>query len=216
MLTGRQALAHAIDELAPSNVADFRKLTLWGSSNPRFDGRFVDTGWTACHAWRVLDNGRQSSSYGCLNSFTPVLVWVPTPLARSTDREGSGPQTLLKDLAHAYRDVRVPSHLDPYVTRCWELLGDPPAETRQTAHRFTYNERFVRARVDSMRRVAEALSDLTVPAPRKVLSSRYNNGLPGLDPERARLLSVALDSYASSVERAAGLRTDSTYAPFPE
>jgi len=114
MLTGRQALAHAIDELAPSNIADFRKLTLWGSSNPRFDGRFVDTGWTACHAWRVLDNGRQSSSYGCLNSFTPVLVWVPTPLARSTDREGSGPQTLLKDLAHAYRDVRVPSHLEPY------------------------------------------------------------------------------------------------------
>jgi hypothetical protein len=50
----------------------------------------------------------------------------------------------------------------------------------------------------------------------KTLSSRYTAGLVELDPERVRLLSQALVSYADSVEHAAGIRVDSSYSPFPE
>lgn len=186
------------------------------SSDPVIDGRRVEGGWTACHAWRALDDLRQASSYGQLNSFVPVLVWVPSVLSAATDREGSPAQILLKAFADSFRSVPTPAALTPYIKHCWELLGAPqscgPAHPQ---HEFIFTDEFVRKRVVSMRGVSEALKDITEMPGRKVLSSRYTNGLAGLDPQRAVVLSAALMSYADSVEHALGVRTESTYIPFP-
>jgi hypothetical protein len=186
------------------------------STNPLFNGKRVDKGWTACHAWRALENGRQASSYGVLNTFMPVLTWVPSTLSRATDVEGSRAQTLLKDFARSFRLASAPASTELYIEECWKLLQEPSTSTAQfPVHRFAYNESFVRKRINSIREVAEALHDVTSPATGRVLSTRYTAGLLGLNPDRARLLSEALHGYATSVERAADGLPISSFVPFP-
>ena len=186
------------------------------SDDPRFNGRRVAAGWTACHAWRTISDGRQASRYGSLNSFVPVLTWVPTALARATDIEGSAPQSLLKSFAFAYKRTRPPDATRPYISRRWQLLDSAELSPVETTHRFAYDEGFVRNRVTSIYKVSVALSDVTQPSLVKTLSSRYTTGLRSLDPKRAQRLSAALRSYAESIEQAAGFGLSCSYDPFPE
>jgi hypothetical protein len=187
------------------------------SQNQYFNGRRVTGGWTCCHAWRRLDSGKQASSYGSLNSFTPLLTWVPTPLARSTDKEDSAPQKLLKGYAYSFKDVVVPKPMQSYVDRCWELVGeDTEPQVFCASHEFAYSEKFVKDRVKSIRKVSYALADLTRKPTTKTLSTRYASGILALDPHRARLLAEALENYADNIEQAVNGRIESSYKQFPE
>ncbi|WP_432533709.1 hypothetical protein [Kineococcus arenarius] len=114
------------------------------SDDPRLVSRRVTTGWTCCHAWRSLSTGAQASKRGLLNSFVPVVTWLPTSLAHFTDREGSPAQGLLKEMAMSFV-CAVPAPLIPYVDRAWSLLVPEGVEQSSVSprHRFTFSEKFV-------------------------------------------------------------------------
>ena len=185
------------------------------SSDPYLAGRRISVGWTACHAWRLLPSGKQASSYGVLNSFAPVLTWVPSALSRPTDIEHSPSQTLLKSFAASFRELHVHKALEPYVDRCWSLLGELPV-SQEPVHKFEFKESLALDRTKGMYQVAEGLRDVTRPSGAKIVSSRYTAGLTKLDPTAAYDLCGALTAYADSVQVAMHKRQSSSFKPFPE
>lgn len=189
------------------------------SQDARFDGMVVRGGWTCCHAWRSLPRGGQASRYGLLNSFSPVLVWLPSKLASPTDVEGSAAQCLLKAMAMSFRAVEVPEALSSFTESAWNLLVDaggatiPAPVTGQ--HHFSHSERFVAKRLESIEQAASVLQDTTIPIRGRFLGRRYAAGLASVLPARRRALSEALLSYAAAVGNSQGIRDRKPYVPLP-
>jgi hypothetical protein len=166
-------------------------------------------GFTACHVWRDLSSGVVAGEDAWLYSFVPNLVWLPRWMAPLSDRQGSQTQALLKRISLSlFRKVPTAPGVREFAERSWDRLGVGPqaagAEEVAELAKFTPNEAFFRRRLASIDMFVDGCASVLAgrPLERKIVCSRYTNGLPGLDHTLIAEFSEALYEYAQGVRLA--------------
>ena len=170
-----------------------------------YAGQRAWRGFTACHIWRDLDDGVAGED-PWLYSFVPNLVWLPTWLAPLSDRQGSWVQQLLQRTS---RDLFHNQLVEPPVAKtaasAWARLDAPapgPSFDPNALATFVPNGAFFKRRLGSLERFVHGCEDVESGRPirRKIVCSRYTNGLPLLDPEARRAFAGAMSAYSSAVK----------------
>jgi hypothetical protein len=167
------------------------------SLNSLFRGRQIGKGFVAAHLWRELGTGTFASRNPLTYSFVPNIVWLPSEVAALTDREASFVQSFTQAVSmKVYRDVPVSASAKPIVREAWDLLpvrdaipaqGLPSVESLNF---FMPTEQWLKGRIESIRRVADALDAVVRgdPVTGYGLSTRYEAGLPDVAPAAASAL----------------------------
>jgi hypothetical protein len=172
-----------------------------------YNGRVLSRGrgFTACHIWRLLDDGGIAGTDPWLYSFMPNLVWIPKPLAPLTDQAGSPHiQRILKRTSIAiYRDVTPTTATSRYTKHAWSRLSEPePGRTlplSQLCH-FDADDAFVSRRLkylDKFAGAAESVLNIGE-VPSYTVSSRYTAGLPLLERHAVEAFGRAMTDYATA------------------
>lgn len=180
-----------------------RSLTVHAPRQPHLNGRRMGTEFVASHVWReCADGGPLASRRPLLNSFVPNLVWLPSQVAKLTDREGGKVQRTLQAMSwQIYRRADVTAGLERIAEEAWEALPRPEALTEDLdphlLNWFVSDERFLMTRRRRLMEVAEALSRLAAGEvlETKVISSRYTLGLPGVTVEAREALASHLRRF---------------------
>lgn len=149
--------------------------------------------FVASHIWRVVNHDDLASRHPLLNSFVPNLVWLPSQVSKLSDREGSPVQRTLQAMAwRIYRDAPVAPHLRETVEEAWQLIPKPDdAPDLPDLNWFEPTSRFFVTRQNRLDSVIDGLERLEagLELDKKVVSSRYTEGLPRVDGlARAELL----------------------------
>ena len=126
-----------------------------------------------------------------------------------TDREGSFAQRFVQATSlKVYRTVEINEKLRPFVEDAWKLLPTDcgiPEEALPKVEELNYfsiPENFLSRKLDNVRTVSEGLSDVAqgcTPG-RKILHTRYTEGLQSVEKTAAKALSEILDCCADGVE----------------
>ena len=176
-------------------------LFISGPSESRYRGQKPWRGFTACHIWRDLPDGTFAGADPWLYSFVPNLIWLPTWLAPLTDRQGGEVQTFLQRTSIAlFGDLEVPEPLSAYAEEAWSKLPSPdPGIALATgglqefepvpaffSRRLAYLDNFVKG-------CDEVLADR--PLAKKLICTRYTQGLPQLHRDETRKFRNAMDDY---------------------
>ena len=171
-----------------------RSLTISTPERGSLSGARMGRGFVACHVWRVVDDPALASRHPLLNTFVPNLVWLPSQVAKLTDREGSVVQKVLQSMAYSiYRDAPVLPQLQSVVEDAWALIPEPAyhLESPTKLNWFVPTSRFLLTRHGCIRTVASGLERIASgrPLSGKVITTRYTDGLPNVDAgKRADLL----------------------------
>lgn len=173
-----------------------RALEMRGPRARPVDGRRMGSEFVAAHVWRRVHAEMLATRHPLLNSFVPNLVWLPSQIAKLTDREGGLVQRALQGLSQQiYRDAPVDPRLQGVVREAWDMLPPIPDCPEPLDHNslnwFVTTPRFVRTREDRLRSVIAALEALASAKalPKKVSTTRYKDGLPAIsEGARAALL----------------------------
>ena len=188
-----------------------RSLVVMNPSNGIVNGSRIGTGFVAAHVWRKLSDGSEAPRNESTYSFLPNLVWLPTQLAKLTDREGGFAQTLIQAISIAlYRRVPLKPKLGAFVVPIWDKLPvrdevtdiDVPVDRLNL---FLFERSWLDRRRRTLRLVQEAVSAASSGAPleAKVISNRYGAGLRYLEGAAVAPLLDMLTQYADAVEEAA-------------
>src|SRR6202034_1061570 len=145
----------------------------------------IGNGFVASHVWRRLANNESASRHPITYSFIPNLVWLPTQVAKLSDREGSFVQTYLQAISKKiYFTVPVSPYQQNIVTDAWGLLTHPSGIPQQGLPRvedlnfFAPSGDFIRNRLRSLRKVANLIASIVSgQAGGPQVSKRYNEGL---------------------------------------
>jgi hypothetical protein len=183
-----------------------RSLSIRSPRQPHLNGARMATEFVAAHVWRTCnDGGDLASRRPSLNSFVPNLVWLPSQVAKLTDREGSTVQVTLQSLAWAlYRNAPVEPWLETVVDEAWSLLPEPAAPLEgfdpEELNWFVSTDRFLSSRRQRLHSVIGALDKLAngQPIDAKVVSARYTAGLPGVSQAARAALRDYLVQFAGS------------------
>jgi hypothetical protein len=175
-----------------------------------YSGRQLRTGFIAAHVWRKVKSDTLAARLPLTYSFVPNVVWLPSDVAKLTDREGSFAQQFVQAIAfNVYRHVPVAHSLKETVEEAWDLLPQPatvPSHALPEASSLNYfvpkPEFFVR-RHQIFTDVARALRSPETQA--KVVSKRYAPSLAAV-PQAARtklarhleLLAAAMSDEAAT------------------
>jgi hypothetical protein len=189
-----------------------RSLTIAAPNNTQYNGRRIEKGFVASHVWRELPAGGLASRHQLTYSFVPNLVWLPSEVSKLTDREGSFAQAYLQALSiHIYRDVPVAPTLADLTSEVWEMLPEPPGipqeglPSSEDLAFFLPSTRFYKRNLKDLRQIVETASVIRSgrsSTSRRVISSRYGQGLPSVGQQPLRKLSGDLQRYADAVEAA--------------
>jgi hypothetical protein len=185
-----------------------RRLSIAAPPARPYRNRSLGAGFVAAHVWGKPDD---PLSY----SFIPNLVWLPSEVAKLTDRQDSFVQRYVQAISRRlYRDHPLPRGLRGLTNQAWRRLPAPEGIPEQglpsreqllvQLNFFTTDERFYRARLESLRAVVQALSALngrTRTYPDRVISSRYGPSLRSVAAEPRRRLSDVLGRYLDAAER---------------
>jgi hypothetical protein len=177
-----------------------------------YNGRCIGTGFVASHIWRSLDHSRSDKSLATQDpwtySFVPNLVWLPEQVAKLTDREGSFSQIYLQALSVSiYRDLPVAPVMQPFVKEAWSRLPISDAIPKQGLPKidelsfFNDEPSFRKRRIIDIESVSIAIQRAIEgkPLEKKVVSSRYSEGLCLLDSEALKPLGSTLAKYLEAV-----------------
>ena len=194
-----------------------RYLTIKGPHRSGLVGARIGTEFVAAHVWRkVSGSSVLASRWPELNSFVPNLVWLPGQIAKLTDREGSHVQETLQAMAwQIYRPVVVDNRHVEIVEKAWSLLPKPTRTIRTIDHSrlnwFQPTDRFYRTREERLASVLAALSSLEdgTALTRKVITTRYGDGLPLVAANARRDLRNFLEQYGSGRSDALSTRNPS-------
>jgi hypothetical protein len=172
-----------------------------------YNGRRMGNGFVASHVWRKLTNGGSASQHPVTNSFIPNLVWLPTQVAKLSDREGSFVQTYLQAISKKiYRPVLVSTHQQAVVDEAWDLLPDPSGIPLQGLPRtedlnfFAYSDDFMMSRLRSIEKVQVLISHAALGQAGPQVSKRYNEGLQLISPEQLEPLNQFLSKYTAGLQ----------------
>lgn len=177
-----------------------------------YNGRRIGKGFVASHVWRVVDPLHSDMEYASRDpwtySFVPNLVWLPIQVSKLTDREGSFSQIYLQALsAKIYRHAPVSPEMTPFVEEAWSRLPLPEGIPKQGLPEedelsfFNDTSSFRLGRLKDIGSVANALEKRTrgQPLEKKVVSSRYAEGLNLLSAEALGALAHALKTYTEAI-----------------
>lgn len=174
------------------------------SPEPAYDGRRIGNGFVACHVWRGTIDGRPLHADPLLNSFVPNLVWLPSDLARLSDRVGSYTQRLLQVLARRiYGGCEFSGRLAEYVEESWRRLpapSQPPEVTTDGLSYFSHDETALERQHGSLREVVAGILMVRDGQTERVYSKRYGVGLGGLPRETLDQLLEFLRPYVDRNE----------------
>ena len=141
-------------------------------------------------------------------SFVPNLVWLPSQLSKLSNREGGFVQTFLQALSvKIYRTVPIERQLRHLVEPIWELLPERDEASIVTLpnvadlNYFKFDEKWLTRRVRTLDGVVQALTDVcagTAPL-KKVVATRYGEGLGGVKSTAAAKLRDELSAYRNAV-----------------
>jgi hypothetical protein len=172
-----------------------------------YNGVRIGNGFVASHVWRKLTNDGSAARHPLTNSFIPNLVWLPTQVAKLSDREGSFVQTYLQAISKkVYRSARVSSHQQSVVAEAWDLLPDPSGIPLQGLPRvedlnfFAYSDDFIMSRLKSIQKVQALIAHTICGEPGPQVSKRYNEGLRLMPSEQLVPLNQFLLRYVSGLE----------------
>jgi hypothetical protein len=163
--------------------------------NSLMNGRKLGTSFVAAHVWRKLGDGGDAPRNALTYSFLPNLVWLPSQLAKLSDREGSFVQTLLQAISlKIYRSVKLSPPLSEFAEAAWAPLPEREGAALSLPDMaelnfFAFDENWLDRRIKTLRIVTEALAGVAsgkVPS-RKIVSSRYGSGLATLDASAQKL-----------------------------
>jgi hypothetical protein len=174
------------------------------SSLAAYSGRQLDRGFAAAHVWRTIEHQVLAARHPLAYSFIPNVVWLPSDVAKLTDREGSFAQQFVQALAiKIYRDAPVGDQLEDLVQEAWRLF---PAPASVPAHAlpepaslnfFVPKPEFFDRRRRTCEGVAGALR--SPEATTKAISERYAPGLGGVPAAAREALAARLERLAASI-----------------
>jgi hypothetical protein len=166
-----------------------RSLSIQAPKQKHLNGRHMATEFVAAHVWRIAkDGGALASRRPLLNSFVPNVVWLPGQIAKLSDLEGSTAQQILQEMSWArYREAEVAPHLQAVVEEAWGMLPEPPTSHPHDLGSWNYfvpTDRFMNMRQARIGLVLQGVKDVVAGRPlnRKVISTRYTQGLPHVHP----------------------------------
>jgi hypothetical protein len=172
-----------------------------------YDGARIGNGFVASHVWRKLTNDGSASRHPLSYSFIPNLVWLPTQVAKLSDREGSFVQTYLQAISRKiYFSAPVSTHQKTIVAEAWDLLPAPLGIPMQglpsveDLNFFAYSDEFMRNRLRSLLKVRELIANAACGQDGPQVSKRYNEGLRLMSPEQLKPLNLFLCSYIAGLE----------------
>ena len=171
-----------------------------------YDGKRLGNGFVASHVWRSVDTGGDAAKLGWTNTFVPNLVWLPVQLAKLTDREGSFTQSYLQALAYKlYRNVPVPTGLQPVVESAWRRLPQPESVPEQglpgteDVSFFKETDQLIDRRIKVISQTRDALASLAASDLAVLSPSRYAKGLAQLRPRQVEPLCRRLSAYLEAM-----------------
>lgn len=177
-----------------------------------YNGARMGNGFVASHVWRSTTNGGSAPRHPLTNSFVPNLVWLPTQVAKLSDREGSFVQTYLQAISKKiYRSAPVSPHQENIAADAWALLPDPSGIPPQGLPRiedlnfFKYTEEFFMNRSRSIRKVQELIASACRGEPGPKVSKRYNEGLMLMTSSQLKPLNEFLIRYLHGLELPCGI-----------
>jgi hypothetical protein len=171
-----------------------RSLDVRGPKGSKLNGARMGTEFVAAHIWRKVNTDKLANQIPLLNTFVPNLVWLPSQIAKLSDREDGIVQRTLQALSRRiYSASPVESHLQSAVAEAWSLLPNPLVNVEVDLDRlnwFVSTDRFFKGRKSRLNTVVDALETIAAgqPLTRKVVASRYTEGLPRVDAERRQVL----------------------------
>ncbi len=163
-------------------------------------------GFTACHIWRELPDGKIAGTDPWLYSFMPNLVWIPSPLSALSDIHESHVQLILQRTSIAlFRAVECAPSVRNYSDYAWGRLPSPPPTGRTLDLAglavFEVDAAFVDRRVTYLNSFISGAEEVlrTGGLSRKLISTRYTQGLPLLDPAAIGNFRDAMATYRDAV-----------------
>jgi len=167
--------------------------------------RHLGNEFVASHIWRENLSGVLASRIPILNTFVPNLVWLPSQVAKLSDREGGPIQTALKEISWSlYRRVPLTEEARQIADRSWALLPEP-ASLQQVledeVNWFVTTPRFISTRKSKLTSVINALERIAVGAelPQTFEPSRYRIGLPQVARAERDRLHADLSLHANGI-----------------
>lgn len=180
-------------------------LLISGPEGSLYRGQKPWRGFTACHIWRDLPGGTYAGADPWLYSFVPNLIWLPTWLAPLTDRQGGHVQAVLQRTSLAlFREVVVPAPLCSYTEASWSKLPPPGpgvALAPENIQKFEPASAFFSRRLAYIDNVINGCGEVLhgrSPS-RKLICTRYSEGLPALDRGEIGQFRNAMDEYQRAV-----------------
>jgi hypothetical protein len=182
-----------------------RSLTIRGPRDAHLDGCRLGKEFVASHIWRLVSGPQLASRNPLLNTFVPNLVWLPSQIAKLSDLENGPIQNALKSLSWSiYHDQEVELSLRAVVDEAWAMLPDsssavPLTQSAMTElNWFESNARFLGLRRQRLDEVIDALEKIArgEVLTRKVVATRYTEGLPHVTQERREALLQFLRRFA--------------------
>lgn len=189
-----------------------KSMIVQSERQPLYHGRRVGNGFVAAHVWRQVKGSAISATLASrdpwTNTFVPNLVWLPTEVAKLSDREGTFTQLYLQALsAKIYRHVDVVPAMRPVAGRIWEMLDLPTGIPEQGLPKidelsfFHARDGYIQTRRQSVADVVAALRAVLSgqPLTGKVITTRYGDGLPSVSRDQLTQRVSELDSYINAI-----------------
>lgn len=171
----------------------------------------IGNGFVASHIWRKVvgdDPGCLASRNPWLNTFIPNLVWLPKQISKMTDREGDFAQQYLQALSrHIYGNCSCKPGVQERVSRLWAMLPTPSGfedeqfPSMEELNFFVPQMKLIEGRKKKLQQVINALHDAAsgVPLSKKIIATRYTQGLPKVDPHVLLQLASSLQGYMNEL-----------------
>jgi hypothetical protein len=188
-----------------------RSLTIENRANPLVHRRVMGSSFVASHVWRELASAGHAARDARTYSFVPNLIWLPSQVSKLTDREGSFVQCYLQALStRIYSQLELSPKLERIVRPIWDELRvreeslEMPLPDPADLNYFEVNDLWIVRRIQTLRLVIQGLgeSENGGPPGRKIISTRFTDGLPLLPSTARESLATWLKTYANAVDEA--------------
>jgi hypothetical protein len=171
-----------------------KSLRIESSMYTYLNGTHLGSEFVASHIWRENKTGILASRIPNLNTFVPNLVWLPSQVAKLSDREDGAVQTALKEISWSlYRDQSLEGTAKVIAEEAWGMLPQPEniQETlEKEVNWFVSTPLFLKTRKSKLRAVVETLEELADGgiAPPTLRPTRYRTGLGKVESEKRDVL----------------------------
>jgi hypothetical protein len=166
----------------------------------------MGNGFIAAHVWREVGQPELASRNWRTYSFIPNLLWLPAQVAKLTDREASFAQEVIQRLSYRiYGSVELSAELQGVVKPIWDrLTSNEQLDERldlSTINFFDVPEVWFEKRHKDLTAVVDALQNVMDGQlqTKKILSTRFTEGIARLQPEAVRPHLEELRAYAKIV-----------------